>query len=98
MELVKVREPLIQGDCCAYEKRRETHTQGKPREDEAEMGVTWPQATDGQQYWKLEEEREDSPPRFAGSPAGTLIVDLQPPELGENTFLLLEATLFVVLC
>lgn len=39
MELVKVREPLIQGDCCPYEKRRETHTEEKPREDEAEIGV-----------------------------------------------------------
>ena len=30
-------------------------------------------------------------------PADTLTVDLQPPELGEDTFLFLEATPFVVL-
>lgn len=57
-----------------------------PQEDGGRAGGMRLQAKDGRQCQELEETRQDPCPELqrAGSPADTLILDFQPPELGQN--------------
>lgn len=71
-------------DRCPYRDRRE-------EKEGTEITVMQLQAKEHPSPQKLEEARKHCPL----GPSEALILDIWPPELGENTFLLSEATQFV---
>ena len=82
---------------CKYTHREEGRV-----ESEAKIGVMWPQAKEPQglpaDQKPGERQGTDSPsgPPEGANVANTLILNFQPPELGDNTILLSSATKVMV--